>query len=435
MAKLYQPQQRNLATAYIKTDETHRWDGSELGKTVPRKYVMTAFGETLATGIPPKGVPYNAARDLRIEHGGGETNGAEAFAYCLDQPSAVFGALVRDMWGFAALGGLKEAGVDVSHILQFEADSLGNIHSPFYISEIGAGVRASRTQYFREHTPMRKVVKSSDFDWEKFHRNEGTIIAATGGICNLLSEETHKAVLAYLDVAGQYGCFRYTDLNFREALVGKGNDAVKEAQRRNQEMVRRVEMVIGNQSDFTKALGEEKVKVDPKAPLHEAIGAYQEQLKRVAEKYSNLKLVSIQLRNAITSDRIGWGALLYDVVNDKMYFSPILQGAVGEGVDIEYRVGGGDSVASLTAGILYLGKRLSDIKDLKLAKPVDEERARIFEKIGQNLDDVLQSAVVFGMMHGMLVQTIETDVSRILFSDLETHVKSELAGSGAHTLR
>src|SRR4030066_724117 len=76
-------------------------------------------------------------------------------------------------------------------------------------------------------------------------------------------------------------------------------------------------------------------------------------LRRVAKDYPNLKLIGTQLRGAHSADRIDWGAVLYDVAEDKLY-----QAAIRKNVEIADRTGGGDSFASAIISALLKGNPL-----------------------------------------------------------------------------
>ena len=122
-------------------------------------------------------------------------------------------------------------------------------------------------------------------------------------------------------------------------------------------------------------------------------------LRAVAKDFPNLKIIGTQLRGALSADRINWGAVLYDVSEDKMH-----RAVVRENVEIADRTGGGDSFASGTMAAIMNGKALED-------------------------------AVQWGAAHGILVQETPGDFSMVKQADVEAEVKRALSGGGVSALR
>jgi 2-dehydro-3-deoxygluconokinase len=129
------------------------------------------------------------------------------------------------------------------------------------------------------------------------------------------------------------------------------------------------------------------------------LAAYQEMLRQVAKDYPNLKIIGTQLRAAITADRISWGAVLYDVVEDKMH-----QASVRENIEIADRTGGGDSFMSGVAAALMKG----------------------------NGPDV---AAEWGAAHGILVQETPGDTTMVTQKEVEAEVARARKGGGVSALR
>ncbi len=437
---LYKDPTRNMDKAYIKTTETQRWEGTPLSKPVPRRFDAVAFGETMASQEPIGLYTSHSAPTMYMTTGGGETNQIVALSYIFGMRGTVIGAVVADNEGFRVRDSLRQAGVILhqNHFLIYNKDPLGKYYTPLNTSNAGKGIRVPETEYKRANSPMRLFCDATDFHITEFFENEGTHIAIVGGICNIISPKIHEANLLYLDLAGQTGAFRIGDLNFRKDLVADLAAKDKELpQRWSHEMVDRLDMVIGNQSDYQKQLGFKTTPIDPKAPLSEVLGAYQEMLKEVHKAKPNLKMSAVQLRNAITADRIQWLAAIYDPVIDDMYISPIFKGMHGEGVEIGNRIGGGDSVSSAIAGILFLGYTLKDAGVTWPDTPmvVDRDQQEFIQHARVLEDNVLISAATFGAVNGLLTQTLDGDVTRILWPQLRDAVKTACEGTGAHVAR
>jgi 2-dehydro-3-deoxygluconokinase len=377
-----------MATLKIKSADQCKWDGVALGE------VMLRFD--------PGDVPFERARTCRIWHGGGETNVAEGMAYCFRLRSTVLTAMVDDGFGRNIECQFREAGVDTSHIVWFRpggkdgkhvTDKKGGLMNGVNATFRGKGVVPSKTEYYRAHTPVREV-GAEDYDFETLFGKEGVRWAHTGGIYSLLSPKTAETAVEYLKKAGQYGTLRSTDLNYR-ANVEPNKDRAREI---NRKIVPHVEFLVGNQSDFDDALGY-TVDVPSNAGMEQFLECYVTLLRKVAKDYPNLKLIGTQLRGAHSADRIDWGAVLYDVAEDKLY-----QAAVRKTVEIADRTGGGDSFASAVISAILKGK------------PLDE-------------------AVEWGAAHGILVQETPGDTTMVTQAMVEAEVKRGKKGGGVTALR
>jgi 2-dehydro-3-deoxygluconokinase len=377
-----------MATLKIKSADQCRWDGVALGE------VMLRFD--------PGDVPFERARTCRIWHGGGETNVAEGMAYCFRLRSTVLTAMVDDGFGRNIESQFREAGVDTSHIIWFKpggkdgkyvTDKKGGLMNGVNATFKGKGVVPSKTEYYRAHTPVREV-GAEDYDFDTLFGKEGVRWAHTGGIYSLLSPKTADAAVEYLKKAGQYGTLRSTDLNYR-ANVEPNKDRAREI---NRKIVPHVEFLVGNQSDFDDALGY-TVDVPSNAGMEQFLECYVTLLRKVAKDYPNLKLIGTQLRGAHSADRIDWGAVLYDVAEDKLH-----QAAIRRNIEIADRTGGGDSFASAIISALLKGKSLEE-------------------------------AVEWGAAHGILVQETPGDTTMVTQAMVEAEVKRGKKGGGVTALR
>jgi len=376
-----------MATLNIKSADQCKWDGVALGE------VMLRFD--------PGDVPFERARSCRIWHGGGEVNVAEGMAYCFRLRTTVLTAMVEDGFGRNIECQFKEAGVDTSHIIWFSnsgkgkyaTDKKGSLMNGVNATFRGKGVVPSKTEYYRAHTPVREV-GSEDYDFDTLFGKEGVRWAHTGGIYSLLSPKTAETAVEYLKKAGQYGTLRSTDLNYR-ANVEPNKDRAREI---NRKIVPHVEFLVGNQSDFDDALGY-TVDVPSNATMEQFLECYVTLLRKVAKDYPNLKLIGTQLRGAHSADRIDWGAVLYDVAEDKLY-----QAAIRRNIEIADRTGGGDSFASAIISAILKGK------------PLEE-------------------AVEWGAAHGILVQETPGDTTMATQAMVEAEVKRGKKGGGVSALR
>jgi len=296
---------------------------------------------------------------------------------------------------------MREAGVDTTHIIWFSntgkgrysTDGKGTLHNGVNFTWSGKGVIPSLTEYYRAHTPVREL-KPGDVDWEVLFA-AGVRWFHTGGIYTLISPTSSEVAIEAMQVAGKHGTFRSFDLNYR-SKVEPDKERARDINRR---IVPHTDFLVGNQSDFFDALGYESRKVAKDDPFDVWLEAYAEMLRAVAADYPNLKVIGTQLRGALSADRINWGAVLYDVAEDR-----ILQAAVRENIEIADRTGGGDSFVSGVAAALMNGKDL-------------------------------QTAVDWGAAHGICVQETPGDTTMVTQAQVEKEVARARGGGGVSALR
>ena len=151
----------------------------------------------------------------------------------------------------------------------------------------------------------------------------------------------------------------------------------------NRALVRKVDLLLGNEEDFSAMLGVE-IKGVGEDFAELPIASYEAMLREVAAAYPNLKLIATTLRTAHTASRNAWGAIA-------LYQDQIVHVAQRD-IDIYDRVGGGDSFAS---GLIY---------GLLAAKPIEW-------------------AVRCGVAHGALAMTTPGDTSMATLAEVERVIK------------
>lgn len=376
-----------MADLKLKSAQECRYDAVSLGEVMMR--------------LDPGDLPTRRSRVMRVFHGGGETNVAEGLSVCFGLRAAVVTALVDDGIGRNIECQMREAGVDTSHIIwfstngqgKFSTDGKGTLHNGINFTWSGKGILPSVTEYYRAHAPVREI-QPGDFDWDAFF-GKGVRWFNTGGIYNNLSEKSSAMALEAMQTAGKYGTVRSFDLNYR-SKVEPNKDRARAA---NRKIIPHVDFLVGNQSDFDDALGFTAEKVAKTDPLDKWLDVYTNMLRQVAKEYPNLKIIGTQLRAAKSADLISWGAVLYDVAEDKRYLA-----CVRENVEIADRTGGGDSFASGVAAALMKGKTVAE-------------------------------AVEWGAAHGICVQETPGDTSMVTQKDVEAEVKRGQSGGGVSALR
>ena len=169
----------------IKPAETCCYDGMSLGEVMLR--------------IDPRDVPTARARDnLRLYHGGGETNVSCGLSYTFGLRTAVLTSLVDDAIGENIRNQLREAGVDTSHIIwwntrddgsKYSTDGKGTINNGINFTFVGSGVLPSETVYYRAQAAATRL-EPGDFNWEVLFGERGVRVFNTGGILTLIGPKT-----------------------------------------------------------------------------------------------------------------------------------------------------------------------------------------------------------------------------------------------------
>jgi 2-dehydro-3-deoxygluconokinase len=206
-------------------------------------------------------------------------------------------------------------------------------------TERGFGVRAALGCSDRGHTAIA-ALKPGEIDWESIFGKYGARWFHTGGIFCALSESTPEVALEAMQVARKHGVVVSYDLNYRDSLW-KSIGGKKQAQEVNRRIAPFVDVMLGNEEDFSAALGYEVPGTDANLSALDPEGF--KQMIRTVVKDFPFKVVATTLRKATTATRNDWGAICYC---DGNFF----QATNSENLEILDRVGGGDSFAS---GLIY----------------------------------------------------------------------------------
>jgi 2-dehydro-3-deoxygluconokinase len=316
-----------MAGLKLKDKESCRWDQVSLGE------VMLRFD-------PGEG-RIHTARTFQVWEGGGEYNVARGLKRCFGLQTAIVTALVDNPVGRLVEDFIYQGGVDQSHVKWVKDDGVGRtVRNGLNFVERGYGVRAAAGCSDRGHTAVSQL-KPGDVDWEEIFGREGARWFHTGGIFTALSETTPLVAKEAMEAAHRHGTAISYDLNYRPSLW-KSIGGQKRAQEVNRGLAPLVDVMLGNEEDFTAALGFEVEGVDENLS-----GLDPENFRRMIETavhaFPNFSVVATTLRNAKTATINDWGAVCY--ADGRLY-----QAASRENLEILDRVGGGDSFAS---GLIY----------------------------------------------------------------------------------
>lgn len=303
-----------------------RWDQLSLGE------VMLRFD--------PGDKRIWTTRSFEVYEGGGEYNVARGLKRCFGLDTAIITSLIDNALGRLVQDLIYQGGVDQPLIKWVADDGVGRTaRNGLNFTERGYGLRAALGCSDRGHTAISQV-KSGDFDWDHIFGKVGARWFHTGGIFCALSETTPDVAIAALQAARRHGVITSYDLNYRESLW-KSIGGKKRAQEVNRRIAPYIDVMLGNEEDFSAALGYEVAGVDEHHSKLE-VESFKKMITAVLKDFP-FKVVATTLRVARTATRNDWGAICYA---DGQFYEATKR----TDLDIYDRVGGGDSFAS---GLIY----------------------------------------------------------------------------------
>ncbi len=311
----------------VKAKDACRWDCVSLGEVMLR--------------LDPGDSRIHTTRAFRAWEGGGEYNVARGLKRCFRMETAIVTALADNSVGRLVEDLIFQGGVDQSHVQWREYDGVGReTRNGLNFTERGFGVRAALGCSDRGHRAVSQL-KPGDIDWQKIFGEEGARWFHTGGIFCALSKTTPAVAREAMEVARRNDTVISYDLNYRDSLW-KGAGGKARAQQVNRELAPFVDVMIGNEEDFSACLDLEVEGLDEHLSKLD-VGNFQRMIERAAAEFPNFRVVATTLRNATTASRNDWGAVCYTA-------GQLYQSTTREGLEIYDRGGGGDSFAS---GLIY----------------------------------------------------------------------------------
>ena len=279
----------------------------------------------------------HTTRTFQVWEGGGEYNVARGLKRCFGLDTAIVTALADNAVGRLVQDLIYQGGVDQSHITWVRYDGVGRVvRNGMNFTERGFGVRGAVGCSDRGHTAVSQL-RPGAIDWEEIFGREGARWFHTGGIFAALSETTPLVAREAMEAARRHGTVVSYDLNYRESLW-KGIGGKEKAREVNRALAPLVDVMLGNEEDFTACLGLEVEGLDEHLSKLD-VQNFRKMIARAVEQFPNFKLVATTLRNAKTATINDWGAVCYS--DGELYQAP-----TRENLEILDRVGGGDSFAS-----------------------------------------------------------------------------------------
>jgi 2-dehydro-3-deoxygluconokinase len=326
--------------------------------------------------LDPGIIPFRKAHTFSVHVSGGEYNVAANLSDCFGLKTGVATAMVDNPIGELVQERVRAMGVKPFY-KRFEHDGVRGPNIATVYSDQGHGVRAPVVFYNRANE-AGALLKPGDFDWKTIF-GAGVRWFHSGGIFAALSPTTSEVIIEGMKAAKAAGAVTSLDLNFRAKLwksVGGDAKAVETLRR----IVEHVDVLIGNEEDMQKGLGVKGPEVTKKSESKLDPEIFFGMIEATVKQFPQLKAVATTLREAHSTNRHDWAAVLW--LDGKKYVSPTMQ------LDVVDRIGGGDGFA---AGLIY---------GLISRRPVEE-------------------ALRLGWAHGALLTTFPGDVTMAKLPEVE----------------
>jgi 2-dehydro-3-deoxygluconokinase len=349
------------------------------------RWDLVALGEVMLR-LDPGEDRISTTRSFRAWEGGGEYNVARGLRKCFGLRTSIVTALADNSVGRLVEDLILQGGVDTSHITWLPYDGVGRAaRNGLNFTERGFGVRGGVGCSDRGHTAVSQL-RRGEIDWSSLFADEGSRWFHCGGIFAGLSETTAEVADEAMRAARASGAVVSYDLNFRPSIwqaVGGSERAVEV----NRGLAAHVDVLFGNEEDFSAALGYD---VEGVGDAYDELdsSSYAAMLGQVVGDYPNLKIVATSLRTVRSASVNDWSGLCF--VEGRVY-----EATMRRDLEILDRVGGGDSFAS---GLIY-----GVLSDLPLAE-----------------------ALEYAVAHGALAMTTPGDTSMATLAEV-----SRLAAGGS----
>ena len=349
------------------------------------RYDAVALGEVMLR-LDPGDRRIRTTRTFDAWEGGGEYNVARGLRRAFGLRTAVVTALADNEVGRLVEDFILQGGVDTQHIQWKAYDGIGRaVRNGLNFTERGFGVRGAIGVSDRGNTAVSQM-KPGDFDWDGLFA-QGVRWFHTGGIFAALSESTAAVAEEAMTAARKHGTVISYDLNYRPSLW-KGIGGEARAQEVNKRLASLVDVMIGNEEDFTASLGFEVEGVDEHLTDLDTT-AFRAMIAKASAAYPNFQAIGTTLRGVKTATVNDWGAIAWSRAEG------FAEATHRPDMEIYDRVGMGDSFASgLAYGLMEL--------------------------------DTLQEAVEYGAAHAAIAGTTPGDTTTATLAEVR-----KLAGGGS----
>ncbi len=353
-------------------------------------YDCVSLGEVMLRLDPGEG-RVRTARSFQAWEGGGEYNVARGLRRCFGLDTAVVTAFAENEVGRLIEDFIMQGGVDTQHIVWRDYDGIGRtVRNGLNFTERGFGIRGAVGVPDRGNTAASQL-SVGDVDWDHIFGAQGVRWFHTGGIFAALSESSAEFTIDACKAAQKHGTIVSYDLNYRPSLW-KSIGGQAKAQEVNREIARHVDVMIGNEEDFTASLGFEVEGVDENISGID-VENFKSMIATAVKEFPNFKATATTLREVHTATVNDWGAICW-------HDGEFHEATPFPKLEIMDRVGGGDSFAS---GLIY----------------------------GFLSGQDAAAAVNYGAAHGALAMTTPGDTTMVTLAEVE----KVMSGGGARVVR
>jgi len=354
------------------------------------KHDILSLGEVMIR-LDPGDERIHTTRTFRVWEGGGEYNVARGLKRTFGKRAAVVTAIVDNPVGRLLEDLMFQGGVDLEYVKWMPFDGIGRkTRVGLNFTERGFGLRGAVGCSDRANSAASQL-KKGDIDWNRIFGQDGVRWFHTGGIYAALSTTTPDVIIEAVTAAKKHGTIVSYDLNYRNSLW-RDVGGQEKARQVNRAIAPYIDVMLGNEEDFTAALGFEVAGLDKSYSQLDPTN-FRKMIEAAVKEFPNFKVVATTLRHAKTATKNDWGAVMY--ANGQFY-----DATLRPDLEIYDRVGGGDSFAS---GLIY----------------------GLMEGKGP------EQAVNYGAAHGALAMTTPGDTTMATLSEVEKVMK----GAGARVDR
>jgi 2-dehydro-3-deoxygluconokinase len=354
------------------------------------RYDVVALGEVMLRFDPGDG-RIATTRSFAVSEGGGEYNVARGLRRCFGLRSAIVTAFADNPVGRLLEDLILQGGVDQSYVRWLPYDGIGRgARNGLNFVERGFGVRAALGCSDRGRSAASELAPG-DVDWDRVFGRDGARWFHCGGIFAALSDSAAEVALEAMAAARRHGTIVSFDLNYRPSLW-ESRGGPETAAATNRRVVELVDVLLGNEEDFSAALGFQVAGVE-ESHTDLDVAAYEQMHAELIAEFSNVEVVATSLREARSATVNDWAG----VCSTRQRF---VVGPQMRGLEIFDRVGGGDSFAS---GLIY----------------------------GLLEGEDVETALAYGVAHGALAMTTPGDTSMATLAE----VRRVMRGGAARVVR
>ena len=344
------------------------------------RYDLVALGEVMLRLDPGEG-RVRTARGFRVWEGGGEYNVARGLRRCFGLRTAIVTALADNDIGRLVEDLMLQGGVDTSLVRWVPYDGIGRaVRNGLNFTERGFGVRGALGVSDRGNTAASQLAPGADRLGPPVRRARRALAAHRRDLRRPVGDDPRSGRGGHRGRGTPRHC-RLLRSQLSDRACGRGSAAVERAREVNRRLAKHVDVMIGNEEDFTACLGLEVAGVD--ANLSDLDTApFRSMIDRASLEFPNFRVVATTLRAVRSATVNDWGAIAWSRDDGFVEATPRPR------LEIMDRVGGGDSFASgLIFGLMERG-------DLRLAAEL-------------------------GAAHGALAMTTPGDTSTATLAEVE----------------